>query len=67
MIDPVKHRKVWQFIGLVIAWPVLAYLAIYHTLDIDEYSHGQGTAAALIVTGMAAWVALKVVETLKNR
>ncbi|HXJ38438.1 MAG TPA: hypothetical protein VNH18_04115 [Bryobacteraceae bacterium] len=54
-----KYRELIEFVGLVIAWPVLAYLAIFQTWEMDPCSNTHGTPAILLISGLAAWVALK--------
>lgn len=54
-----KYRKIWEFLGLVVAWPALAYFAIFQTFTVDEY-RDQHTAAALLGSGLAAWIVLRI-------
>lgn len=54
-----KYRELIEFVGLVIVWPALAYWLIY---GVDEYNErgARPGAAILAITGMVAWVAIKV-------
>lgn len=59
-MDWLKKHAAWlQFLGLTVAWPVLAYLAIFQTWEIDPCSNTHETPAVLVISGLAAWVALK--------
>lgn len=53
-------RGLLEFLGLTVAWPALAYLAIFHTLNVDAYAGHPDAAVALAISGLAAWVILKV-------
>lgn len=54
-----KYAALLQFFGLTVAWPALAYLAIFQTWEIDPCGNTHGTAATLVISGLAAWVILK--------
>lgn len=58
-MDWFKKREIFQFLGLTVTWPVLAYLAIFHSLDVDMYEGHSTSAVHLVISGLAAWVALK--------
>lgn len=52
-------RDWWKFFGLVIAWPALAYLAIFQTWEVDACSNTHSTATMLVISGLAAWIVMK--------
>lgn len=52
-----KHRELIEFVGLVIAWPIGAYLLIQNFVAQDYYGPDHaGIAVGLAVSGMIAWV-----------
>lgn len=54
------HGGWLSFLGLTAVWPALVYLAIFHTLDVDLYIGHADAAVGLAVTGLAAWVVLRI-------
>lgn len=56
-----KYSELIEFVGLVIAWPVLTYVLIFYVVaDDSSYRDRPEVATTLAVIGMVAWVAIRV-------
>jgi hypothetical protein len=53
--DMWKNKELLEFVGLTIAWPALAFLAVFHTLNVELTNH-QEAAVGLAISGILAWV-----------